>query len=83
MSFPLSSKLAATCRRFSAAAKRHADKAAVGAVVLAMSSGARADDIDTAVTAVTTKITTYGGLLLGVVVAIWGIRKGIAMWGGR
>lgn len=57
--------------------------AAVAGLLLASATAAQAGETDTAVAAVKAEITSYGVLLLGVCIAIWGIRKGISMWGGR
>lgn len=56
---------------------------AVAGLIWASATAAQAGETDTAVAAVKAEITSYGVLLLGVCIAIWGIRKGISMWGGR
>ncbi len=65
------------------AARNTSARVVCGVLVAAPMVAQAADAAEDAVTAATAKITTYGGLLLGVVVAVWGIRKGISMWGSR
>ena len=64
---------------------RASSLAASAGVAVALGAAAisahAADAVETEVAAAKASLVGYGALLIGVAVAVWGIRKAISMWG--